>query len=156
MHVLTDRNPREAACGHDGCAAVNQIRACADRRLVAVPGRLDEPEEDLLESSRIALDVGERSVAYIEVLGCLDDANLGVGEVRHGLMEELLAHCEIGINDGDEVPSADVKGVDEVASLLHLTWVRAHDVPEVVLVRQVPHLLPGRIIEHVYGPEPAP
>ena len=132
VDVLADRHPREAARGHDRRAAVNQVRARADRRLVAVPGRLDEPEEDLLEGPRIALDVGKRSVADIEVLGGLDDADLGIGEVGHGFVEELPAHREIGVNDRDEVSGADVEGVGEVAGLLHLARVWAHDVPEVV------------------------
>ena len=95
-------------------------------------------------------------MADVEVLCRLDDADLGVGEVRHGLVEELRAHREIGVDDGDEVPVADAEGVGEVAGLLHLTRVGAHDVPEAVLVRQVADFLPGRVIEHVHGLAAAP
>ena len=156
VHVLTDRHLREAARGHHGGAAVDQVGARADRRLVTVPGRLDEPEEDLLEGPGIALDVGERPVGDVEVLCRLDDADLGVREVGHGLVEELWAHREIGVDDRDEVPVADAEGVGEIAGLLHLARVGAHDVPEAVLLGQVAHLLPGRIIEDVDGLGPRP
>ena len=80
----------------------------------------------------------------------------GSAEVGHGLVEELRAHREIGVDDGDELSGADGEGMGEVASLLHLTRVRAHDVREAVPACEVAHLLPGGIVEHVDGLGAAP
>src|SRR6267154_1635311 len=98
MDVLADGYPSEAACGHDGRPAVDQVCARADGRRIAVPGWLDEAEEDLLQRSRVALDVRERPIADVVVLGRLDDANLRVSEVGHGLVEELRPHREVGVD----------------------------------------------------------
>src|SRR6266568_909295 len=123
---------------------------------MAVPGRLDEPEEDLLEGTGIALDVGERWIGDVEILCGLDDADLGIGEVWHGLVEKFRTHGKIGVNYRDEVSVADAKGMQEVAGLLQLAWVGSHDVPEVVPVCKVSDFLPSRIIQHVDGLEPVP
>src|SRR5262249_23750622 len=85
----------------------------------------------------------------IEVLRCLDDADLGVNEVRHGLVQEVGAGCEVGVEDDDELTAANVQGVVQVAGLLQPAPVGPHNVPEPVAEGQVAHRLAGRVIEHV-------
>src|ERR1700735_955799 len=114
MHVFTYWHLRETACSDHGRATVNQISACTYCCFITISGRLDEVEKDLLKGARIALNIGERSVADIEELCSLDNANLGIGKVGHDLVEELLAHREIGVDDRDEVSRTDCQSVRKV------------------------------------------
>ena len=53
-------------------------------------------------------------------------------------------------------PSLMRQGVQKVASLLHMTRVRADDVPESVPPGQVPYLFTDRVIQHIDGLGAAP
>ena len=90
VHVLGVRDERRAALRLQRGPPVDRGGPDADRRAEPVAGHLDGPVEHLLDRPRGVLDPGLRGAAA-EELGCLDDRDRRVVQVRERLGEEVAA-----------------------------------------------------------------
>ncbi|ABT16959.1 hypothetical protein ATCV1_z825L [Acanthocystis turfacea chlorella virus 1] len=93
-----------------------------------IPGRLDEAIEELLDGAGSLLHV-VLLIALLEELGSLEDGNRGIClHPAKCLLEEVGPWAEVGVKDDKEFAVCLGKGGPEVAGLLHMRPVVAHEI----------------------------
>ncbi len=150
VEVLAVVDLGEAADPGQCGAAVEGVGAAADGAVLGVPGGLDPAVEDLLGGSGGPFEPGHVGVG-VEALRALDDADLGVVEVGHQVVQEVGAGAEVGVEDGDDLAGAFGQAVVEVAGLLEAAAVGAGAVLEAVGLGESAHLGAVGVVEDEDG-----
>jgi hypothetical protein len=85
-----------------------------------------------------------------EELGRLEDGNVGaLAQKRQGLLEEVGAWAEIGVEDREEFARRDGESVAEIASFLQVAPILAADVVEPVSLRKLLDGVQAPVVEDV-------
>ncbi|MCY1177652.1 hypothetical protein D9M73_179680 [compost metagenome] len=105
-------NVAEQAQCHERLAAQHGIGTAEEGGVPAVLALLDGPVEErrLAAQGVLVRDVGE-------VLGCLDQRDLAVGEIAQRLVQDVGFGDLVGVQDQQEFARGDHQGVVQVAGL---------------------------------------